>query len=85
MAQTRPDPNGVGQSDLRAKTEKARRELALEDERVRPDAGADSETPGEDGEQPDDASTVVRQRAEDQRLGAAQESARQELRARRDE
>jgi len=69
MAQTRRDDNGDVPDDLRTKAEEARRELALEEERVSPDAGSGSEPPGEDVEQPDGASEVVRQRAEDQRLG----------------
>ena len=83
MAQTRPDDSSGAPDDLRAKTEEARRELALEEERVSPDAGSGSQPPGADTETPDDASEVARQRGEDQRLEAAQESARRELRARR--
>ncbi len=85
MAQTRPDGNGELPDDLRAKTEEARRELAREDERVSPESGPDSARSGADAEEADDASEVVRQRAEDQRLEAAQESARLELRTRRSE
>jgi hypothetical protein len=83
MTQTRADESSGPPDDLRAKAEGARRELAREEKRVSPDAGSGSEPPGEDVEPPDGASEVVRRRGEDQRLEAAQESARQELRARR--
>ena len=87
MAQTQPDANGELPDDLRAKAEEARRELAREYERVSPgpDPGSDDAAAVADDPESDDASEVVRQRAEDQRLEAAQESARQELRARRSE
>jgi hypothetical protein len=85
MAQKQPDANGEVPDDLRAKAEDARRELAREDERVSPDPGSDHAAAAADDLESGDASEVVRQRAEDQRLEAAQESARRELRARRSE